>query len=160
MTVEEEKIHMWALGSPAKHSAGRIKSSSTQSRRRVVVHESLNPASFKHEHSDNVSPTITMGCKSLTIIFRKLIRHCTPTKCAIPQTQYVKMSSGVQDLSHITGRGGSTGDTFKDIYEYFKANTGPMVERNEELFARAHTKMESFVAVLLSLRIRTLNSAV
>jgi hypothetical protein len=156
LTPEKEKVHIWALGSPAKHSASRIRSSTINSRGRVVTHDAPNPASFKHRKSDKTSLTFTLGCKSFTTTFRKIISQCIEGSRGSSESDYIRMSSGSDELNNLISRASSTGDRFKEVYEYFKSNQGPTVERNEEIFNRAFSEMQAFVVALSSARIRTL----
>jgi len=158
LKVSDRKIHIYALGNPARHSAGRIRSSIVESKNRVSIHDCKNPAGFKHRTGDIMSPDFTMGYKSVTKLFTRLIADTIKSNKVLSEDDYFKMASGEADYNRLKEKSISSGDSFKEIAAYFKANTGKMVERNDELFDRAAEEMRQFVLALSAAKVKLLFS--
>lgn len=156
LKLMSRKIHIYALGNPARHSAGRIRSSIIEDKNRVTIHESKNPAGFKHKLGDTMSPNFTIGAKALTKLFAGLILSTTGCNDSLTEEDYFKMATEDPDYRKLINRSNSTGESFKAIAAYFKANDGRMIERNDELFDRAAQEMREFVLALSAVKIKTL----
>ncbi|KAJ4002537.1 hypothetical protein NW766_012862 [Fusarium irregulare] len=66
------------------------------------------------------------------------------------------MAEGDPDYNKFKARTISSGDVFKDIATYFKANTGKTVDRNEELFERAAEEMRQLTLALSAAKVKLL----
>lgn len=156
LKLSDIKIHIYALGNPARHSAGRIRSSIVESKNKVVIHDCKNPASFKHKLGDTMSPNFTMGYKSITKLLTRLIKDTIKSNSVLSDYSYWKMSTGISDLNRLKEKSVNSRDTFKEIAAYFKTNTGKLVERHEDLFNRAAEEMTEFISALSATKIQLL----
>jgi hypothetical protein len=156
LMLSDDKIHVYALGNPARHSAGRIKSSIAGNKNRVVIHNCKNPAGFKHKIGDRMSPNFTMGFKSITRLFTTLIRSTSKSNSTLTERDYIKMAEGDPDYNKLKARTVSSHDVFKDLAAYFKANTGKTIDRNEELFERAAEEMKQLTLALSAAKVKLL----
>lgn len=152
--ISDEKIHVYAMGNPARHSAKRIRSSIPNASGSVVIHECNNPAAFKHKVGDQRSPTFTLKTPRLTKLLSGLIEETVGCSKVVSEHDYFKMSSGQEnELGNLVGRSTNMKDVFHDIAAYFKNNTGKTIERNEDLFDRAAQEMKEFVLALQSSKV-------
>ncbi|KHN93679.1 uncharacterized protein MAM_08427 [Metarhizium album ARSEF 1941] len=103
-----------------------------------------------------MSPSFTIGAKSLTRLLAGLIKSTSDCNNLLTEEDYFKMATEDPDYRKLINRSASTGESFKAISSYFKANTGKTVERNEELFERAAQEMKEFVLALSALKVKTL----
>ncbi len=151
----DTKIHIYALGNPAQHSAGRIRSSITANKIRVVIHGCKNPAVFKLKLGDTMSPNFTIGAKSITKLFTGIIKATLDLNNPLSEEDCFKMASGgSNDLGKVQKH--LTGDVFQEVSDYFKSNTGPMIERNDELFSRLAQEVRELNIAFSSVRIQAL----
>lgn len=159
--LSSEKIHIYAMGNPARHSAKRIRSSIANSSGSVIVHECSNPAAYKHKVGDQRSPAFTLKTPRLTKLLASLVLSTTGGNLVVLESDYTTMAAGQpNELNNLVGRSSNMKDIFDEISTYFKSNKGKTVERNEELFDRASQEMKEFVLALQSNKVQLLFSNV
>ncbi|KIW35772.1 uncharacterized protein PV06_11886 [Exophiala oligosperma] len=156
--LSEDKIHVYAMGNPAKHSASRIRASVKDAASRIRIHKCDNPAALEHRRSDHRSRTYTLLSASIVKLLSSLIRDTSRSRVRLTFSDFDKMAAGQpNEHSRLVNRGNSMADVFTDIEAYFKGSgSGKMVERNDELFGRAAKEMKEFVLALQSNRVQLL----
>lgn len=158
--LSNAKIHVYAMGNPARHSATRIRSSIANSRNAVIVHECNNPAQYVHKIGDQRSHEFTLKSPRLSKLLADLIVNTTSVDRTLTEEDYRNMSSGQDDLSNLVRRSSNMVDHFSEIEAYFKSNTGKTIDRDDELFGRAKSEMKEFVLALQSARIQALFASI
>ncbi|KAL9122215.1 MAG: hypothetical protein Q9187_001232 [Circinaria calcarea] len=162
LRVSSKKIQIYALGNPASHSASRIRSSVSGSKKLVQIHRCRNPAALQHHTSDLRSHKNTIlkshACKALSGLITETF--CS-TKLLEPR-DFFRMSSGMSsDHAKLISASKSMSGTFGEIESYFKrTGGGKTIEKDEDLFRKAREEMSQFVLALQGTRIQLLFASV
>lgn len=156
LLISETKIHIYALGSPARHSASRMRSSLHSFKSLIVIHECKNPASFKHRLGDSMSPKFTLGSKAVTKLLSSIVRTTFNCRKELTENSYMSMASGVPELDRVVERGNNVRDSFKEITAFFKSSNEVSVDKNDKIFSRAAEEMQEFIFAMSDMKIRTL----
>lgn len=154
--VSETKVHIYALGSPARHSASRMRSSLHSFKNLIVIHECKNPASFKHKLGDSMSPEFTLGSKAVTKLLSSVVRTTFNCRKELTESSYMSMASGAMELDRMIERGNNVRDSFKEITAFFKNSNEVSVDKNDKIFSRAAEEMQEFIFAMSDMKIRTL----
>lgn len=145
----KHKVHIYALGNPAQHSAGRIKSSVFMGKDKVIIHKCVNPAQFKHRLGDTKSPEFTMGYSSITRGLSNIIRSTINSNDICTLTDYLNMSNGKDIHSRIINTSNDLKSVFGDIAKYFKTDpSGRGHLADAQLFERGCDCMTNFIAAM------------
>lgn len=153
-----EKVHIYAMGNPAKHSSNRIRSSIKNAGRFVTVHGMANPAQYQHKCSDRWSHEFTLDSKAATKLLYNIVSSTYNSEKVLTFYHYdIVVRNMTEERDELKTRLASFADIFDEAERFFRSPAGKKVEdSNAELFKRIATESRSLLSALSQQKINLL----
>lgn len=162
-SITKEAVHLYPMGNPAQHSAGRMRSSLKDPKLRVKVHKCMNPAWPSHKTGDQQSPQITLSNKPAIKLLYHIVKstHCKGALLTERSYEVMSSSRSTDELSDLVNRIERTSDGFERIEAMFKDSGKRREEMTaEQVLAHMKTELKGLAMALQSVKIRSLFAAI
>lgn len=155
LSLRRGKVYIHALGNPAQHSAGRIRSSVPGGTPRITVYKYKNPASVAHRTGDPGSLRSTIGTATAALRLRKLILS-TPVRYRYDACEDYYTTYNASTMERLSSTGESLAVSFDEIAQYFKSPAARAVEDKSELFARGAAEMRELILAVQNAKVQAI----
>lgn len=152
------KIHVYAMGNPAKHSSNRIRSSIKNAGKFVTVHGMANPAQYQHKCSDRRSHDFTLDSKAAVKLLYNIVSSTYDSKRVLEFRHYdTVVRNMTEERDELKTRLSSFADVFDEAEKFFRSPAGKKVEdSNPDLFKRIAAESRSLISALSQKKITLL----
>jgi hypothetical protein len=155
VSISQCKVHVYAMGNPAQHSANRIKSSMINLKHLVAIHRCINPAALQHKYGDQKSQDITLKSPTTSRLLSQIIISTLAGKPILSKQDYYKMTTLESDFTRASTLSDSLAGRFDEIFQYFRSNDKLLAENTDlaTIFQRAGEELRELSISFQSIRV-------